>query len=46
MKGTKPDFHAAMANEPAQALYNEFLTTLEKEYRAMQTKLKIQSTKQ
>ena len=41
MKGTKPDFHAAMANEPAQALYNQFLTQLETEYKAMQAKLKI-----
>ena len=25
MKGTKPDFHEAMGNEPALDLYNQFL---------------------
>ena len=25
MKGTKPDFHGALANEPAKELYDQFL---------------------
>ena len=45
MKGTKPDFHQAMGGEEANVLYQEFLTKLDAEYKAMQAKLKIQTTK-
>ena len=46
MKGTKPDFHAAMAGEQANVLYEEFLSSLDKEYKAMQAKLKIKTDKE
>ena len=45
MKGTKPDFHGAMAPEPALALYNEFLAKLTAEFMAARAKAKIQSDK-
>ena len=43
MKGTKPDFHGAMANEPAQELYNEFLQRLSDEFVKARAKDGIQS---
>ena len=41
MKGTKPDFHAAMANEPAKQLYGQFLKKLGAEFLAMRMKAGI-----
>ena len=38
LKGTKPDFHGAMANEPAKELYDQFLDKLGKEFVSMRTK--------
>ena len=46
MKGTKPDFHGAMANEPAKELYDQFLQKLSAEFVAMRAKAGIQSTKE
>ena len=46
MKGTKPDYHGAMANEPAKELYNVFLEKLTAEFLATRAKSKIASTKQ
>lgn len=45
MKGTKPDFHGAMANEPARELYEYFLTKLSAEFIAMRKKAGVQSDK-
>ena len=44
LKGTKPDFHGAMANEPAKELYKTFLDKLEAEFRAMRAKSGSEST--
>ena len=46
MKGTKPDFHGAMANEPARELYNQFLQKLSTEFVTMRNKAGIQSEKE
>ena len=45
MKGTKPDFHGAMAGEEAKVLYDQFLENLAAEYRSMQSKLKGETNK-
>ena len=45
MKGTKPDFHGAMANEPARELYEQFLEKLSSEFVALRGRSKIQSDK-
>ena len=46
MKGTKPDFHQAMANEPAKALYSQFLDKLKAEFIQARSKAKIESVKE
>ena len=46
MKGTKPDFHQAMGNEPAKELYNQFLQKLSTEFINMRNKAGVQSTKE
>ncbi len=45
MKGTKPDFHQAMGNGPANELYNKFLDKLTAEFNEHKKKAKIESTK-
>ena len=45
MKGSKPDFHGAMAGDQAKVLYDQFLESLTSEYQKMQAKLQIQTTK-
>ena len=45
MKGTKPDFHAAMAPELARELYDQFLAKLSAEFIVARAKAKIQSDK-
>ena len=45
MKGAKPDFHGAMANEPAKELYDLFLEKLGAEFLAMRKKAGIESEK-
>ena len=45
MKGTKPDFHGAMAPDPARELYNQFLSKLSNEFIAARAKAKILSDK-
>ena len=45
MKGSKPDFHGAMAGDDARILYEQFLENLTKEYQTLQAKLQMQTTK-
>ena len=45
MKGTKPDFHGALANEKAKELYELFLKRLKEEFIKARVKAKAQSNK-
>ena len=45
MKGTKPDYHQAMAGESARVLYDQFLEKLSAEFIQMRTKCNVQSEK-
>ena len=45
MKGTKPDFHGAMAGDSARELYEQFLQKLSADFLQMRNKSNIQSEK-
>ena len=45
MKGTKPDFHGAMAGDSARELYEQFLQKLSADFLQMRNKSSIQSEK-